>query len=216
MIPGTSKSLLQRLRSLKDEKAWSLFHELYSPWIHGWAMRAGLQRSDADELVQEVMAKLVKALPKFEYESEKGLFRGWLKTVFRNQLRIFWRRKKPVPIGAGGDSNSGDNVLDQLADPNSGLSQLWNDEHERYIARRSMELVEPEFEAKTWRAFWCVVVEDRDPEEVAAELGMTRNNVYQAKRRVLLRVREMRAELDGIAEAPAKGKPPKSDKRVQP
>jgi RNA polymerase sigma-70 factor (ECF subfamily) len=53
------------------------------------------------------------------------------------------------------------------------------------------------FEQSTWQAFWLYVVEDRPPDDVAAELEMTVEAVYQAKSRVL---RRLRRELDGMME----------------
>ena len=58
-----------------------------------------------------------------------------------------------------------------------------------------LELVEPEFQAKTWQAFRLLVLERRSAAEAAAELGLTVNAVLIAKSRVLQR---MRQEADGL------------------
>jgi RNA polymerase sigma-70 factor (ECF subfamily) len=58
------------------------------------------------------------------------------------------------------------------------------------LYRRALELMVRDFEPKTWKAFWGVVVEGRRAAEVAADLGMTENAVYLAKARVLARLRE--------------------------
>ena len=47
-----------------------------------------------------------------------------------------------------------------------------------------------EFEERTWRAFWLVVIEGRTTAEAAAGLGMSANAVYLARGRVLRRLRE--------------------------
>jgi Sigma-70, region 4 len=44
-------------------------------------------------------------------------------------------------------------------------------------------------------AFWRVVIDERSPAEVAAELGITANAVRQAKSRVLRRLKEEMGEL---------------------
>jgi len=199
MIPGsTSKSLLERLRSGPDDEAWGRLVFLYTPLIRVWLKRAGLQASDVEEVTQEVMLKLMRELPKFGYNRSRGKFRNWLRAIVRNRLTAFFRRKKAIPIGTGGDDSAVGNLLDQLADPESELSQRFDEDHERVIADRVMKLVEPEVESKTWQAFRLVSIDGKDPAEVAKELAMTVNNVYQVKRRVLRRLREVREELEGL------------------
>ena len=86
-------------------------------------------------------------------------------------------------------------VLDQLADPDSQLSRLWDQEHDRHVARRLLELIEPEFEPTTWRAFRGLVLEHKSTAEVAAELGISANAARIAKSRVLSRFRR---EAEGL------------------
>jgi len=193
----TSPSLLDRLRKGADQQSWTRLVDLYSPWIHRWVRRYGVQDHDADDVVQEVLGKVVSEMPDFQYDRERGLFRSWLRTITANQLRAFFRKKKPLPIGTGGEDSEIGNRLGELEDPHSALSQLWNKEHDAYLTERLMTLIEPEFEATTWKAFVRVVREGRDPDAVGAELGMKRGAVYTAKSRVLKRMRE---ELDGMVE----------------
>jgi RNA polymerase sigma-70 factor (ECF subfamily) len=56
-------------------------------------------------------------------------------------------------------------------------------------------LVSSEFEPRSYQAVRLVVVEDRKPADVAAELGMTANAVYIAKSRILGRLREVLIDL---------------------
>src|SRR5262245_41800561 len=72
IMPPTSASLLQRLRTPGSGPAWDEFVELYSPLLFQWARRAGLKGEDAADLVQEVFVLLVRKLPEFEYDPSKG------------------------------------------------------------------------------------------------------------------------------------------------
>jgi RNA polymerase sigma-70 factor (ECF subfamily) len=67
------------------------------------------------------------------------------------------------------------------ADPVTGMAGL---------VRRALELIRRDFEEQTFRAFWRTAVDDRTAAEVATELGTTVDAVYQAKSRVLRRLRE--------------------------
>jgi RNA polymerase sigma factor (sigma-70 family) len=193
IMPDTSISLLERLRLRPDDASWQRLVELYTPLIRDWLRRYDLEGADADDLTQEVMQVLVREMPNFRHDLRPGAFRRWLRNVTVNRLRVFWRGRRARPVAAGG-SDFG-LVLDQLEDPSSGLSRLWDEEHDRHVARRLLELIEPEFEPTTWRAFRSLVLEGRRTAEVASELGVTPNAVRIAKSRVLSRFRQ---EIDGI------------------
>src|SRR5262249_37761047 len=167
----------------------------YTPLIRSWLLRYGLQSTDADDLVQEVMGILVREVPNFQHERRTGAFRRWLRGITVNRLRVFWRSRQGNPQAVGG-TDFGE-VLNQLEAPASGLSRQWDEEHDRHVARRLLELIEPEFEAATWNAFRLLVVEGKRTATVAVELGITANAVRIAKSRVLSRLRQ---EMAGMLE----------------
>ena len=72
----TSGTLLMRLRELDDRAAWNEFVERYAPRIYGWCRHHRLQESDAADVTQEVLGKLVKVIRSFEYDPRRGSFRG--------------------------------------------------------------------------------------------------------------------------------------------
>ena len=58
------------------------------------------------------------------------------------------------------------------------------------LIRRATQLIRDDFEPHTWQSFWRLAVENHAARDIAAELGMTVDAVYQAKARVLRRLRE--------------------------
>jgi RNA polymerase sigma-70 factor (ECF subfamily) len=193
-VPDTSASLLQRLQAQPDGPSWQQLVELYQPLLYAWLRRHALQTSDADDIVQDVLATLVRELPQFHYDSSRGCFRGWLRTILVNRLRGFWRKRQNQALAGNSDVAE---LLDQLEDPHSDLSRRFDVEHDRFIAGRLLERLQPDFEEKTWQAFQRVVFEGKPPRTVAAELGVTVNAVFVAKSRVLQRLRqEMRGLTD--------------------
>jgi RNA polymerase sigma-70 factor (ECF subfamily) len=85
--------------------------------------------------------------------------------------------------------------LSQLKDPDSELAQQWDREHDRYVLRCLLDVVEREFEPRTIRAFRRVTLDDAAGSTVANELGLSVGAVYAAKFRVLQRIRE---EAEGL------------------
>jgi RNA polymerase sigma-70 factor (ECF subfamily) len=189
----TSATLLERLRDRADAEAWRRLVDLYTPLLCGWLRRQALQEADVDDLVQEVLATVATEAPAFRHSGRPGAFRHWLRAILANRLREFWRARRARPT-ATGDSDFAA-LLDQLADPDSGLGRLWDQEHDQHVARRLLALIEPQFAPSTWRAFRRVVLDGAKPDEVAAELGVTANAVFIAKSRVLQRLRQEARDL---------------------
>lgn len=191
----TSFSLLDQLRERPDAGAWQRLVDIYTPLIHGWLRRRGLADADVDDLTQEVMTALVRELPHFEHDRRRGAFRSWLRTITVHRLRGFWRARR-AHAQATGDSDFLQ-TLDQLEDPSSGLSRLWDQEHDRHVVHQLLRAIEPAFEPTTWQAFRRVVMDDARAATVAAELGISVNAVLLAKSRILRRLRQ---EMKGFVE----------------
>src|SRR5262249_8940065 len=65
------------------------------------------------------------------------------------------------------------------------------------LLHRALELIRGDFEERTWQAFWRSTVDGRPASDIAADLGTTVDAVYQAKARVLRRLREEMRDLVG-------------------
>jgi RNA polymerase sigma factor (sigma-70 family) len=188
MSDTTSISLLERLQEGPNNTAWLRKVELYSPLIRGWLRRYTLPEQDVDDLVQDVLAVVVRKLPEFHKQPQIGAFRCWLRTITVNCLRELWRSRRYRP-SASGDGEFG-KVVDQLEDPESALSKIWDREHDLQVARHLLDKIRPRFEEKTWKAFQRVALEGAPVDVVARELGMTANAVFIAKSRVMHALRQ--------------------------
>jgi RNA polymerase sigma-70 factor (ECF subfamily) len=191
----TSASLLERLRGRPDAADWERLVALYTPLLRGWLRRQRVPPGEVDDLVQEVLAVLVRELPQFPYDPGRGSFRGWLRTVTAHRLRHFWRSRRCHPPATGGSGPA--RRLEELEDPHSGLSREFERAHDRHLAQRLLELIEADFEPATWQAFRRLALDGAPAAEVAAELGISLNAVYLARYRVLRRLRE---EMRGLTD----------------
>lgn len=191
--PGTtSLSLIARWQR-DDAGAWERVVHLYYPLIYGWCRRAGLQPEDARDVTQEVFVALARDVKRFRSEGGSNSFRGWLWGVTRNQQLGFWRKRSSQPQGGGGTDHHTRMQAIQADDQATLYAEAG--EEDAAIARRALELIQMEFEDRTWRAFWQTAVEQKKPQHVAEDLDMSVNAVYLAKSRVL---RRLRLELDGM------------------
>jgi RNA polymerase sigma-70 factor (ECF subfamily) len=144
-VSTTSLTLLERLRRTDDHQAWSRFVDIYTPLLYRWARRSGLTDPDASDLLQDVFVLLLKKLPEFAYDPQKGSFRGWLRTLALNKLRETRRRRRETPAGS--------NL--QLLDPvEDDASQLWDAEYRQHLVQQAMAVMQRDFEPSTWKACW--------------------------------------------------------------
>jgi RNA polymerase sigma-70 factor, ECF subfamily len=188
----TRQSLLIRAQR-GDEASWKDLADLSRPFFVSWLSQQNLPKRDRDDLTQEILVSVVQYLPSFRHSGRPGAFRSWLRTIATNRVRDYWRAREHRAPVSGGSAVA--EVLNQVADPNSGPDRHWDDEHDRYILRCLLDLVEQEFEPATFQAFRRLALEDASGAEVAAELGLSVGAVYVAKSRVLQRIREEAAGL---------------------
>jgi RNA polymerase sigma-70 factor, ECF subfamily len=190
----TSLSLLGRLQEKSHHDDWSRFVAIYKPFIERFIRLDMTLAADAEDISQEVLAKVVQHLPSFRRQRD-GSFRAWLKTLTANQVALFWRRRQSrQKIGKSGAQS----LVEDLPDPNSELSKAWDREYNHYLLCRLQAIIRADFTETTWRAFTLRVLEERTTAEVAAELGLSKNAVDIAKSRVLNRLRQ---EAAGLLEA---------------
>ncbi len=191
----TPLSLLKRICTHADEESWKRLVDLYAPLLQRWLRQAGVDGPDADDLSQEVFAALLRELPQFEHNGQRGAFRHWLRSILVHRLRDFLRKQRTRPQPTGGEQAL--EMLDRLADPASELSRLWDQQHDTFIVRRLLELIEPEFSVSTWQAFRCQVLDGLSAVEAANTLGLSLDAIYTAKSRVL---RRLRREVEGLTD----------------
>ena len=187
----TSASLLDRVRANEDE-AWRRFVQLYSPLVYSWAKRCGLKNQDAADALQEVFHAVARKVGEFRPDPGGGSFRGWLWVITRNKVRDHFRAARAEPVG-------GTDMQNRLHELPESEPESWSESGDcsrASLVSRAAQLIREDFEPHTWQAFWRLAVENHPARDIAADLGMTVDAVYQAKARVLRRLRE---ELHGHA-----------------
>jgi RNA polymerase sigma-70 factor (ECF subfamily) len=188
----TRTSLLFRAQTGETD-AWKDLTDLYRPLILGWLQRQGVPSSDLEDLYQEVLLSVVKHLPDFQHPGHPGAFRAWLRTIVCSRTADYWRASDPGTEALGGSGAIA--ILQEIADPASELNRQWDEEHDRYVIRRLLDMVDSEFEPLTLKAFQRLVLDGVSGAGAAQELGLSVAAVYAAKYRVLVRIRQ---EAEGL------------------
>jgi RNA polymerase sigma-70 factor (ECF subfamily) len=190
---STSHRLIDRARQ-RDPAAWRRLVELYGPLVYHWCRTSRVPPDDAADVVQEVFRGVATGLPGLDLAREGASFRGWLRVVARNKIADYARREASRPRAAGG-TTAQEAIRELPAD------EADDDSHPEMARERqihaALAVLQGEVQERTWQAFWRTTVDGRAAADVAAELGMQPGSVYQAKSRLLARLRELLAAATG-------------------
>jgi RNA polymerase sigma-70 factor (ECF subfamily) len=190
---STSPSLLVNAKR-GVPAAWERLVRLYAPLGASWCRRWGVAEQDIGDVLQDVFSAVANHLERFRKEEPNDTFRGWLRTITRNKVLDYFRRRAVEPAAGGGTEATHQMWQIPDANPSSEASDLAGETFAENtlldnLLHQALESIRGEFHERTWQAFWSVVVDGRWTADVAADLGMTPGAVRVAKSRVLLRLR---------------------------
>ena len=181
-IPDTPVTLIARMAAQitgEDEAVWVKFFDLYQPVIRHFAEYAGA-KSDTDDVVQDVLVKLVDVFRSGAYRPERGHFRSFLATITRREVINRWQKAQ---ARAAGMHVPIDDV--ELAVPPEAAAMLdakWR------LAQRAAAiehvLTRTALAQKSKAVYRAYVLKERPIGEVAKAFGVSRNVVSQVKTRV--------------------------------
>lgn len=179
-VPETRPSILLRVSDAADEEAWMVFESIYRPAIVRTAQLKGLQRADAEDVAQQVLARLAQRPMEFQPGAGNARFRTWLGRVTENAVVDKIRKQGRDAELIARSAHTADTTCD---------TQL-QQEYRREVFQWAAKIVRSEFAADTWDAFWQTSVEQRPVEDVARELKRSVGSIYSSRARIMRRLRE--------------------------
>lgn len=190
----TRSSLLLSLRTLDDSASWQEFFDTYQRSILGLAMKCGLSRTEAEEVVQDTMVAVARKMPEFHYDRALGSFKGWLFTITRRAVRkqLGRRQGRPEP-----ETDADGELLDlaDLPDPAGGFEERWEEDWRLNLLELAMDRVRRRIKPKQFQMFDLYVNQQRPMGEVCQILNVNAAQVYMAKLRVSGAIRGELAKL---------------------
>jgi len=182
---ATRTTLLARLKDWGDDSSWQEFFDIYSQLIRNVALKSGLTRAEAEDVVQETMVAAAKHIPSFKYDRKLGSFRHWLLNMSRWRISDQFRRRKKLTT----------QLLDDLADETGQSSALvdektldidefWESEWQKTLIEAAINKVKTSLDAEKYQIFDFLVNKQWSPEKVSKRFGISVNQVYLAKHRI--------------------------------
>jgi RNA polymerase sigma-70 factor, ECF subfamily len=184
----TQKSLVQDMSHSRQE-AWHPFYQQYWPWLLAHARNDIPRLEDAEDICQTVLIKVLKAIPGFEYDRQKGSFRGWLLTILKHEVINFLRRRKlllmddlrPQRPTTRRTSRSSRIVSEP---PARGPSDFELRQMEEVI-NLTLQRLQPQVSAEAFDMFYAHFFQGERPPFIAARFGKTLNAVYTSNSKTL-------------------------------
>ena len=192
----TRQTLLMRVKNQDDEEAWNDFVSYYSTFIQVILKYLNVSQNDIEDLSQEVLLKIWKALGKLNYNSEKARFRTWMNTVIRNAVIDFHRSKnrKIKTIDSKEDIDTESFPLN-----NDEFSRIIDKEWRAHITNLALESIRPTFKGNAMQVFELHLSE-MPTKEIAEELEIAEASVYKLRSRVeeklIQEIKRLKAELE--------------------
>jgi RNA polymerase sigma factor (sigma-70 family) len=183
----TRQSLLSRLKDWNDHESWRDFFDTYWRLIYRMARRAGLSDAEGQDVVQETMLSVAKAMPGFKYDPALGSFKTWLNKLTHWRIADQFRKRRPAETHAtrAPDDTRGTSALERVADPQgSALDGVWNDEWQRNLLDVALSRVKRQVDPKHYQMFDFYVLQQWPVKKVARTLQVSAGRVYLAKHRI--------------------------------
>lgn len=186
----TSITLVQKMRDLYDESSWNRFAETYTPYMRMIILNMGMRHHDTEDLVQSIILKAWKNLNSFEYKPDKAALRSWLKTITKNTVLSYLKKKSTKEASLNELEES--KHLNYNPVTEAEISKWADKEWEVYISSLAWDNVKDEF-GETVQQIFLMLSKGEEIETIAKELDVKENTVYQSRKRVKNRLyREIR------------------------
>lgn len=179
----TRASLLIRIKDPRNTQAWAEFHDLYAPLLYRYARARGLSHEDAEDVRSKCYEAIVKQLPHFDYNLQKGGFKAWLRTLVNRRVVDLLRQRRDIFLDT--------HELVQLAGDDATADQLWEEQWRQQHLRHCVQQAGLQVSEQSYQAFRMLVDEQCSVSEVCQRLGLNPNQVYKAKSQVLALVRDL-------------------------
>jgi len=184
----TPPGLPARLKDWKDQASWEQFDQLYRPLIFRFALSQGLTESEAEDVAQETLLAVAKAIRRFQYSRARCRFKHWLLTLARHRIADHFRRQPNGVVACAlppADPGTRTGTAQRVPDPSAQAAEaLWEAEWAECVTRLALERLKARVKPKHFQVFYLFVVKGQPAAQVARALGVNRALVYLVKHRL--------------------------------
>ena len=192
----TDGELIETVKDWRDDHSWKVFHERYAGFITSHAIRCGLNENEAEDVLQETMIKVARALPTFEYDRKVCRFRTWLNQIINHRIVDHYRCKNRFLKRETSLESLG---IDPPDSHPEGVDPVAHAETERAMLEACLAGVRNEVKPEHWQLFEAYALRGLKAKEVAALFNVSVSKVRTTRMRLLSK---LKARWRGLLEQP--------------
>lgn len=182
---NTRQTLIQRAQDPKDQSAWTDFVSYYEDFIKMVLNKSQISFNDADDLVQDILLRVWKGLPNYEYKKEKAKFRTWLSVLIKNTIINHIAKSKRK--GRDKKVELNDEAYFKMSE--SDLEDVIASEWVNYLTGKAMEKVKESFSGNAVEVF-TLSLQGKSARQIAEQLDMTEDSIFVLRSRVKSRLKK--------------------------
>jgi RNA polymerase sigma factor (sigma-70 family) len=177
------------------------FVRRYGRRIYAWARARGLKTQDAEDIMQDVLIRLLKVLRTFTYDREKR-FSGLVCVITQHAVNDLLQERRRQPQGTGSEA-----IAELLASMEAAddLGRQLEEEYKRERFDEACRRVQLRVTPLVWRRFWLTVDEGLGGgglsiQEAAEREEVEAKCIHQARYKVIGQLNKEIRRLDGTAD----------------
>jgi len=181
----TESSLLIDLQKHNLERSWSYFYDKYAPLISGFARKRGVPQEDVCDILQETMLELYAALPRFQYDPQKGKFRNFVLLITSRKCARYFEKQRQLPTS----TDPVDLEWMRQLDVGNATDQATSASELEFLSELIAMVLENLRKKKrisdsTYHAYKLYALKNDAAPVIAKKLGMSKGQLYRIKNRI--------------------------------
>jgi RNA polymerase sigma factor (sigma-70 family) len=185
----TRTTLINRLKNWQDHSSWKEFFDTYWKLIYGISRKTGLSDAEAQDVVQETMISVSKHMPTFKYDRGNGSFKAWLLNLTRwrvmDQLRKRENWTEYLEASSLFDVGSAETQREIVDPAGLELDKFWDDEWKLALMEAAISKVKRRLDPQKYQIYDFYVNKEWPATKVAGKFGISLDQVYVAKYRII-------------------------------
>ena len=177
----TSQTLLYKIVNSEDEQSWDQFVKYYEGYIYVVIRSMGVKKDFVEDLLQDVLLKVWKSLPNYEYREGECTFRTWLCLVIRSTVYNYFRKKSTKNDSKNVDYDSTAHALEAISEPE--INKIAELEWKSYVSNMAWNNVKNSFSDIARRVFEDAMNE-MDNTAIATKYDIPESSIRVHKSRI--------------------------------
>ena len=178
---NTRQTLLSKITQANDDHSWDDFVQYYQGYIYAVIRNLGVKHELIEDLLQDVLIKIWKSLPNYQYREGECTFRTWLCLVIRSTVYNYFRKKSTKNNAKNTDYDATLHALDAISEPE--INVIAEKEWKIYVSNLAWNNVKDEF-PKRCREVFEASIREPNTETLAERFGVTTSSISVYKSRV--------------------------------